>query len=600
MNKKNLAITLMIGIVSNIFLMNNAFAATESKIEVNDLLITITKDLGATDETYTVTTNDSLKNFRIFFSNDNNVEVTNVGVDSWNVSVKYKGSSYSTSSSFSTIEIDGKPITINVISSQEIDFTIDKSLSDSFFNKILDNHEPFTLSAESITGKTINTERTVVSGGNDRYIFSSNTELSNARVVDGTDNIVITWNGGGYDVSGQYKGITGSTSVSVGGTTLVSYGSIEVAISVGADRKTITLDADPAIVQGIAQKLLDEKRNITEVIVDNSIFEIPSNSNISSIKIPAGITDPKIQFTVNNDQTLTNKEITIDDSSTGMQVVIPTGTTITGPVGWDGIVQLPRVSTATLQISGYTTDINSVIEIGLTGNSLTFDQPIKLIFPNKVGKRIGFIINGVFAEITTICSIDNLPSGANECKADAGVDLIVLTKHFTKFVVYTQTIVSTGGGGGESYYSDTTAPSISNINITNGNNSAVITWNTNESSLTWLLYGTSTIYGQENKSTSYNTIHSVALNNLLPTTTYHYQIKSRDNSGNMAVSTDQTFTTSTNVLIGDLNNDQKVDKYDFSLMMANWGKTGAIIGDLNNDQKVDKYDFSLIMANWNK
>ncbi|MFA5072228.1 MAG: hypothetical protein WC511_07830, partial [Candidatus Pacearchaeota archaeon] len=72
------------------------------------------------------------------------------------------------------------------------------------------------------------------------------------------------------------------------------------------------------------------------------------------------------------------------------------------------------------------------------------------------------------------------------------------------------------------------------------------------------------------------------------------------NSGNMAVSTDQTFTTSTNVLIGDLNNDQKVDKYDFSLMMANWGKTGAIIGDLNNDQKVDKYDFSLIMANWNK
>ena len=283
--------------------------------------------------------------------------------------------------------------------------------------------------------------------------------------------------------------------------------------------------------------------NRTITIVISTIFEIPSNSNISSIKIPAGITDPKIQFTVNNDQTLTNKEITIDDSSTGMQVVIPTGTTITGPVGWDGIVQLPRVSTATLQISGYTTDINSVIEIGLTGNSLTFDQPIKLIFPNKVGKRIGFIINGVFAEITTICSIDNLPSGANECKADAGVDLIVLTKHFTKFVVYTQTIVSTGGGGGESYYSDTTAPSISNINITNGNNSAVITWNTNESSLTWLLYGTSTIYGQENKSTSYNTIHSVALNNLLPTTTYHYQIKSRDNSGNMAVSTDQTFTT---------------------------------------------------------
>jgi len=49
---------------------------------------------------------------------------------------------------------------------------------------------------------------------------------------------------------------------------------------------------------------------------------------------------------------------------------------------------------------------------------------------------------------------------------------------------------------------------------------------------------------------------------------------------------------------GDINGDKKVDKYDFSLMMANWGKTGINSCDLNNDRKVDKYDFALLMLNW--
>jgi len=51
---------------------------------------------------------------------------------------------------------------------------------------------------------------------------------------------------------------------------------------------------------------------------------------------------------------------------------------------------------------------------------------------------------------------------------------------------------------------------------------------------------------------------------------------------------------------GDANSDNKVDKYDFSLMMSNWGKTGTNICDFNSDSKVDKYDFSLMMSNWGK
>jgi len=49
---------------------------------------------------------------------------------------------------------------------------------------------------------------------------------------------------------------------------------------------------------------------------------------------------------------------------------------------------------------------------------------------------------------------------------------------------------------------------------------------------------------------------------------------------------------------GDFNGDGKVDKYDFALMMASWGKTGTNVCDFNSDGKVDKYDFALLMSKW--
>jgi len=100
-----------------------------------------------------------------------------------------------------------------------------------------------------------------------------------------------------------------------------------------------------------------------------------------------------------------------------------------------------------------------------------------------------------------------------------------------------------GGGGGAAPPTDTTAPSISNIQLTIADTTTTITWQTSEASLTWIFYGTSTAYGSEQKSTVYNTSHSITLENLTPQTTYHYQIKSKDSSGNTGAYTDQTFIT---------------------------------------------------------
>ena len=153
---------------------------------------------------------------------------------------------------------------------------------------------------------------------------------------------------------------------------------------------------------------------------------------------------------------------------------------------------------------------------------------------------------------------------------------------------------SAAGGGAN----DITAPTISEIKVVPGSDQATITWKTNESSISRIVYGTSTAYGLEVKTTSYITSHSLVLLNLSPSTTYHFQVKSRDSAGNIGFSDDRTFTTLAKPIKGDINGDSKVDKYDFALMMANWGKTGANTSDLNGNKKVDKYDFAILMANW--
>ncbi|RLF08340.1 MAG: hypothetical protein DRJ60_00620, partial [Thermoprotei archaeon] len=97
--------------------------------------------------------------------------------------------------------------------------------------------------------------------------------------------------------------------------------------------------------------------------------------------------------------------------------------------------------------------------------------------------------------------------------------------------------VNLGGGG------DAIAPSISNITVSVSSTTATISWTTNEASISWVIYGTSTDYGSEAKTTDYLTSHSIALTGLSPETTYHYQIKSEDSSGNIGSYTDRTFTT---------------------------------------------------------
>jgi hypothetical protein len=77
------------------------------------------------------------------------------------------------------------------------------------------------------------------------------------------------------------------------------------------------------------------------------------------------------------------------------------------------------------------------------------------------------------------------------------------------------------------------------------------------------------------------------------------QAKAYDTSGNTATSTLVTVTVdnTSSTKPGDLNGDNKVDIFDLSVLLTNWGSTGGI-ADINSDGKVDIFDLSILLSNW--
>ena len=92
---------------------------------------------------------------------------------------------------------------------------------------------------------------------------------------------------------------------------------------------------------------------------------------------------------------------------------------------------------------------------------------------------------------------------------------------------------------------------ITSVNATNiTQNGAKITWNLNRPATGQVEYGLTTSYGSLSKleASFIYTNHAQQLSNLTPGKVYHYSVKSVDQQGNQAVSSDKTFTTTSQTL----------------------------------------------------
>lgn len=91
---------------------------------------------------------------------------------------------------------------------------------------------------------------------------------------------------------------------------------------------------------------------------------------------------------------------------------------------------------------------------------------------------------------------------------------------------------------------DMVAPTISGIAVSEiTSTGATITWTTDEPATSQVEYGTTSAYGYTTTLITLTTSHSVRLGGLIPSTTYHYRVRSADAATNLSVSEDNTFTT---------------------------------------------------------
>jgi hypothetical protein len=113
---------------------------------------------------------------------------------------------------------------------------------------------------------------------------------------------------------------------------------------------------------------------------------------------------------------------------------------------------------------------------------------------------------------------------------------------------------STGANGATGYsttYSFTTtgspsapAPNISNIQTTVTSTTATITWTTDEAASSQVNYGVTTTYSSSSTlNSTLSTTHSVTLTNLMPGTTYNFDVMSANINGTSSTSNNSTFQT---------------------------------------------------------
>ncbi|KKR31170.1 MAG: Cell wall binding repeat 2 family protein [Candidatus Gottesmanbacteria bacterium GW2011_GWC2_39_8] len=266
------------------------------------------------------------------------------------------------------------------------------------------------------------------------------------------------------------------------------------------------------------------------------------------LSIADGTDNPTIDvsaFITDGTGTIPKIDINSDDPDNA-DVHIP-ATTVTGPADWDGIIAAPTITTIDLPVvSGETLTTSVAIEIGFTDAELSFDNAVRILLPGQAGKRAGYSRPETdFTEITNTCvSVDNqtdidadLVGVREECKIDSGLDLVIWTKHFTKFAAYTQTTNSTSSSSSSSTSSNPSAPVCNDqkpgsapvlLSAVAGFNSVTLTWSKASDPVSYYLmtFGTSSgsqTYGNPNIGGKDTTSYTVS--GLSGGTTYYFKIR---------------------------------------------------------------------------
>ena len=183
---------------------------------------------------------------------------------------------------------------------------------------------------------------------------------------------------------------------------------------------------------------------------------ITNPNQIVNITVENGTVDPSINlgsFITAGSGNIPEINIT-SLAASNIVIAIPSTTITSANPSWNGVIALPKITTVTLpETSGELKTLSTAIEVGSIDTKLSFNNAVRILLPGEASKKIGFSRTGInFTEITETCFADDQTAGNNlavdgDCKIDVGSDLVIWTKHFTKFATYTVTVTTVPNRG---------------------------------------------------------------------------------------------------------------------------------------------------------
>ncbi len=197
------------------------------------------------------------------------------------------------------------------------------------------------------------------------------------------------------------------------------------------------------------------------------VLDTTNIASVAKIDVPSTIAEDQVVSlnldSLRNDEgklNLSTNNLTMSRNSSGgisYSVVIPEGSIVSGSDKWNGMISLPTIKavaevTPVASAGNEISSVNVVIEVGFTQGQLNFTKAAKLTIPGMAEKKAGYTDSGdVFHAIPActaaqIADPDTLDEG-KDCYTGLGADMLIWTRHFTKFAAYTETS-SDGGGGG--------------------------------------------------------------------------------------------------------------------------------------------------------
>lgn len=392
--------------------------------------------------------------------------------------------------------------TLGVLSGNQITYQPNTNFNgtDSFVFKVNDGAADAT-GVVSITVNPVNDAPTAVADTittikNTTIVVPQATLLVNDTDIEGTN---VTFVNAGQAVNGTLI-INGTNVEFIPAADFVGLGSFLYTVSDGTDTGTgmVTVVVNPTIAQD--EVILEPVTNVdpaTPVVVvgsatDAAVVNIPASVTNAVLDLFAGLTEAVVGSAI---EVTVPADITLNVASTAgtIKIEMPQDITVSAPIGWNGEISAPKLeSISAVSITapgGLVNTTTAVIEVGAGDTALTFNKAVRIVIPRQAGKLAAWVRAGVITEIAGTCSADTQAAGdlvATECKIDSGADLVIWTKHFTKFVTFTQTAQvvpastsgSSAGSSAAPSCNDTkpgSAPKLLSAQIT-GTGEVTLTW----------------------------------------------------------------------------------------------------------------------------